>query len=99
MKKKFLGIVAAVAVVAIAGVNYLQMNQSVELSDLALANVEALANPEGPTGTGQSNRVITDEIRSMEVLSYGIKTTYYRHCSYGGSSYCVSGTWSDFTPR
>ena len=42
MKKKFLGIVAAVAVVAIAGVNYLQMNQSAELSDLALANVEAL---------------------------------------------------------
>ena len=46
MKKKFLGIVAAVAVVAIAGVNYLQMNQSVELSDLALANVEALAQGE-----------------------------------------------------
>lgn len=46
MKKKFLGIVAAVAVVAIAGVNYLQMNQDVELSDLALANVEALANEE-----------------------------------------------------
>ncbi len=46
MKKKFLGIVAAVAVVAIAGVNYLQMNQDVELSDLALANVEALARGE-----------------------------------------------------
>lgn len=46
MKKKVLGIVAAVAVVAIAGVNYLQMNQDVELSDLALANVEALANEE-----------------------------------------------------
>lgn len=46
MKKKFLGIVAAVAVVAITGVNYLQMNQSVELSDLALANVEALAQGE-----------------------------------------------------
>lgn len=54
MKKKVLGIVTAVAVVAIAGVNYLQMNQSVELSDLALANVEALAqgeiNPACPNG-------------------------------------------------
>lgn len=46
MKKKVLGIVAAVAVVAIAGVNYLQMNQGIELSDLALENVEALAQGE-----------------------------------------------------
>ena len=46
MKKKVFGIVAAVAVVAIAGVNYLQMNQDVEMSDLALANVEALAQTE-----------------------------------------------------
>ena len=52
MKKKFLGIVAAVAVVAIAGVNYLQMNQSVELSDLALENVDALASGESTSNTG-----------------------------------------------
>lgn len=52
-----------------------------------------------PEGSEKSDRVITDEIKSMEVFNYGIKTTYYRHCSYGGSYYCVSGTWSDFTPR
>ena len=63
MKKKVFSIVAAVAVVAIAGVNYLQMNQSVELSDLALENVEALARGENidggtcwGTGAGGANQ-------------------------------------------
>lgn len=96
MKKKIFGVALIAAIAVTAGWNFNQNKNEVELSDLALANVEALASPEG---SGQSNRVITDEIKSMEVLSYGIKTTYYRHCSYGGSQYCVSGTWSDFTPR
>lgn len=46
MKKKIFSIVAAVAVVAAAGWSYLQSKQSVELSDLAMENVEALATGE-----------------------------------------------------
>lgn len=44
--KKALYTVAVIATVAIAGWNY-QQNKEVELSDLAMANVEALARNEG----------------------------------------------------
>lgn len=47
MKKKILYAVACVALAAIAGWNYQQSKQNVELSDLALENVEALASGEG----------------------------------------------------
>ncbi len=43
--KKILYSVAVIATVAIAGWNY-QQNKEVELSDLAMANVEALARNE-----------------------------------------------------
>ena len=44
--KKALLTVAVVATAAIAGWNYQQNQQSVELSDLAMANVEVLARGE-----------------------------------------------------
>lgn len=44
--KKALYAVAVIATIAIAGWNY-QQNKEVELSELALANVEALARNEG----------------------------------------------------
>ena len=44
--KKALYAVAVIATVAIAGWNYQQNKEKVELSDLALENVEALANTE-----------------------------------------------------
>lgn len=44
--KKYIISMMAVATVAIAGWNY-QQNKEVELSDLAMANVEALASGEG----------------------------------------------------
>ena len=47
--KKSFGLLAAVAVVAAAGWNYQQCKQSEELSELALANVEALAIGEKPS--------------------------------------------------
>lgn len=47
MKKKIMYAVACVALAAIAGWNYQQSKQNVELSDLALENVEALASGEG----------------------------------------------------
>ena len=47
MGKKLFGVIAFVAITAAAGWNYNQNNQKVELSDLALENVEALARGEG----------------------------------------------------
>lgn len=44
--KKFFGIIAIAAVATAAGWNFNQSQNEVELSDLALANVEALATPE-----------------------------------------------------
>lgn len=50
MKKKVLYAVACVALAAVAGWNYQQSKQDVELSDLALENVEALASGEAGRG-------------------------------------------------
>ena len=47
MKKKVLYAVACVALAAVTGWNYQQSKQNIELSDLALENVEALASGEG----------------------------------------------------
>ena len=43
MGKKFFGVIAFAAIAVAAGWNYQQNKQEVELSDLALANIEALA--------------------------------------------------------
>ena len=52
MKKKMLGIIAFAAIAAVAGWNYNQNMNNVNLSDLALENVEALANGESGNGFG-----------------------------------------------
>lgn len=46
MGKKFFGVIAFVAIAAIAGWNYQQNMNEIELSELALENVEALARNE-----------------------------------------------------
>ena len=46
MRKKIFGAVLIAVMAVAAGWNYQQNKQSVELSDLAMANVEALADPE-----------------------------------------------------
>lgn len=44
--KKLFGIIAIAAIAAVAGWNFIQSNNEVELSDLALANINALADEE-----------------------------------------------------
>lgn len=44
MKKKVIGVIAIVAIAVIAGYNVYTSHTNVKLSDLALNNVEALAN-------------------------------------------------------
>lgn len=51
MGKKFFGVIAFVAIAAAAGWNYQQKTNEVQLSDLALENVEALASCEQLLGT------------------------------------------------
>ena len=45
--KKLFGVIAIAAIAAAAGWNFCQNQDKVELSDLALANIEALARNEG----------------------------------------------------
>lgn len=48
MIKKVMGVIGVVAVCAVAGWNYQQSEQSKGLSDLAMANIDALARYEDP---------------------------------------------------
>ena len=57
MGKKFFGVIAFVAIATAAGWNYQQNKQSVELSDLALENVEALARNE----SGKNNKALAQK--------------------------------------
>ena len=72
--KKILFSVAVIATVAIAGWNY-QQNKEIELSDLAMENVEALANWEGDGGNYYWSR---------EIDCIGSETGSYRVCESNG---------------
>lgn len=50
MKKKIIGVAVVAAMALTAGWNYNQSNNEMAMSDLALANVEALANREISAG-------------------------------------------------
>ena len=60
MGKKIIGVIAFAAIAVAAGWNYQQNKQDVELSDLALENIEALARNEG----GKNNKALAQ--RRME---------------------------------
>lgn len=45
MKKKFVGIIAIFAIAAVAGYNVYVSKNDIKLTDLAFANIDALANP------------------------------------------------------
>lgn len=51
MGKKIIGVIAFAAIAVVAGWNYQQNKQDVVLSDLAMANVEALASCERIAGS------------------------------------------------
>lgn len=60
--KKLLGIIALVAIAAVVGWNFSQNQNGVELSDLALENIDALANPENdPLHPGWENRICEND--------------------------------------
>ena len=77
MKKKILYAVACVALAAIAGWNYQQSKQNVELSDLALENVEALASGEG---SGSCNWATREVAAGWEAICISGGPGYSCHC-------------------
>lgn len=89
--KKLFGIMALAAIAAAANWNFSQNQNEVELSDLALANVQALAGGESGDGSlAWSNNIDCD----------GIGTGSYRvcqrngpgnSCSEGGETTCDCG--------
>lgn len=78
MGKKFFGVIAFVAIAAAAGWNYQQNTNEVELSDLALDNVEALASGEDGSNckwrTGHSS--VTGWVAICDLQGIG----YSCHC-------------------
>ena len=73
MGTKILGVIAFAAIAVAAGWNYQQNKQNVELSDLALANIEALASGE-ESGKGKCYNSITTQP--------GSKILYCSTCTY-----------------
>lgn len=77
--KKIFGIIAIAAIAAAAGWNYQQSQKEIELSDLALANVEALAQLEDkspyhlfpcPSSSGNECRFKDSERPECHSISY-----------------------------
>ena len=64
MKKRILGTALLVAIAVAAGWNYQQNKQDVQLSDLALDNVEALAR-------GESGTDYCDDFTTMRCMTSG----------------------------
>lgn len=57
MKHKILGVIAFAAIAVTAGFNYQQNKQKAELSDIVIANIEALANGESSGSSCRWSRV------------------------------------------
>lgn len=53
MRKKLIGVAVVAAIAVAASWNFNQSKNEVEMSDLTLANVEALATPELATGVDE----------------------------------------------
>lgn len=90
MKKRILGVVIAATVAVAAGWNFNQ-SKKVELSELALANVEALASGESGssiTGECSSSVVIVTECRATCICG---KTWYPSPRVYNASARNLQG--------
>ncbi len=86
MKKHIIGIIAFAAITVVVGWGYIQNKQNVVLSDLALENVEALADNEYHEGycswrTGHSSLTgwvaICDHLGVGSICECGTPDKYY----------------------
>lgn len=69
MKKRLLSIAFVAAIAVTAGWNFAQSENKVNLCDLALANVEALAESEG--GSTDCSTYCKSDYRYTCIISYG----------------------------
>ena len=99
MKKKLMGIVTIIAIAAVAGYNVYASRSNVKLSDLALANVEALAFREDDSkGVGT---ILTHDLGKGTKCENGILYSVYKYsidCFGEGTLPCQSGTYESFSP-
>lgn len=90
--KKNMKYVFVAAIAMMAGINVFNAQKTEGLSDVALANVEALAQSE----VTWENRTPSDVYKSLELLGNGCtRITYERFCAYGGSSPCTTGIFTE----
>ena len=83
--KKVLFAVTFAAVTLLSGYNYVQNKSEVKLSDLALANVEALASGEG-------GGVMPQKCYKIVIMAEGVQTLYCQGCIWiAGQPSWVSG--------
>ncbi len=92
MKKNLIKMMLVAVVVIASGVNIYNSQKKSGISDVVLANVEALAFPEEVL----NNRTPSDTYISLELLGGGCtRVTYERLCAYGGSLPCTPGTFTE----
>lgn len=92
MKNRMMKYVLVIAITMMAGINVFNAQKTEGLSDVALANVEALAQSE----VTWENRTPSDVYKSLELLGNGCtRITYERFCAYGGSSPCTTGIFTE----
>lgn len=96
MKKKILSAAFTVVIMAIAGYNVYVNQMKSDLSGMALANIEALANPEG--------NVTTKYVKNINIKDLGKEEdciddyvhhilTYHVDCMGEGNLPCQEGTF------
>ena len=92
MKKNLIKMMLATVVAVASGVNIYNSQKESGMSDVVLANIEALASAE----VVLENRTPSDTYTSLELLGGGcIRVTYERLCAYGGSLPCTPGTFTE----
>ena len=102
MKTKLLNIGLVIVVGMVAVINFFNSQNSIELSDVAMANVEALANDE--TGTGKCSMAIAwadcynnsngkwHSLRVTTVKNYDVETGSILVCHHNRVTECPDGT-------
>ena len=92
MKNRMMKYVLVIVITMMACINVFNAQKTEGLSDVALANVEALAQSE----VTWENRTPSDVYKSLELLGNGCtRITYERFCAYGGSSPCTTGIFTE----
>ena len=89
MEKKFFTVIAFVTISIAASWNYQQNKQEVELSDLSLKNIEALALGEWGQGGVCYQNIQYDHVFPNEYILYCGECRYILGFSYWDTSYCL----------